>query len=105
MGVKCDHGPDGDPRAPGQIGHRVRDAEHEAARAIEEIDGFGLPNSGFIAKNLFLRDDKKRDYCLLVVPKDKTVDLNELRTALGTRPLSFSSEDGCSVCSACTRAR
>ena len=68
-------------------------AEHEAAGAIEEIDGFGLPTSGCIAKNLFLRDDKKLDYCLLVVPKDKTVDLKELRTALGTRPLSFASED------------
>ena len=68
-------------------------AEHEAARTIEEIDGFDLPNSGYIAKNLFLRDDKKRDYCLPVVPKDKVVDLKELRTALGTRPLSFASED------------
>ena len=68
-------------------------AEHEAAKTIEEIDSFHLPNAEYIVKNLFLRDDKKRNYYLLVSQKDKTIDLKELRTKLGTRPLSFASED------------
>lgn len=33
-------------------------AEHPAAKTIEEIDSFHLPNSEYIVKNLFLRDDK-----------------------------------------------
>ncbi len=41
-----------------RLGIQYEIAEHEAAGAIEEIDGFGLPNSGCIAKNLFLCDDK-----------------------------------------------
>ena len=67
--------------------------EHEAAKTIEEIDSFHLPNAEYIVKNLFLRDDKKRNYYLLVAQKDKTINLKELRTNLGTRPLSFASED------------
>ena len=67
-------------------------AEHPAAKTIEEIDGFDLPNGQYIVKNLFLRDDKKRNYYLLLLRKDKTVDLKGLRTKLGTRPLSFASE-------------
>ena len=66
--------------------------EHPPAETIEEIDGFNLPNAERIVKNLFLRDDKKRNYYLLVVRKDKTVNLKELRTRLETRPLSFASE-------------
>ena len=67
--------------------------EHEAAKTIEEIERFYLPNAEYIVKNLFLRDDKKRNYYLLVVQKDKAINLKELRTNLGTRPLSFASED------------
>lgn len=67
--------------------------EHEAAKTIEEIDSFYLPNAEYIVKNLFLRDDKKRNYYLLVVQKDKAINLKELRTNLGTRPLSFAPED------------
>lgn len=66
--------------------------EHPAAKTIEEIDSFHLPNSEYIVKNLFLRDDKKRNYYLLVLRKDKAADLKGLRTKLRTRPLGFASE-------------
>ena len=49
-------------------------------------------------KNLFLRDDKKRHYYLVVVKKDKAVDLKGLRALLGSRPLSFASEQDLSRC-------
>lgn len=68
-------------------------AEHEAAKTIEEIDSFNLPNAEYIVKNLFLRDDKKRNYYLIISQKDKTINLKTLRINLGTRPLSFASED------------
>lgn len=71
---------------------RYRITEHPPAETIEAIDHFGLPDGGFIVKNLFLRDDKKRHYYLVVVKKDKTVDLKGLRALLGSRPLSFASE-------------
>ena len=66
--------------------------DHPPAETIEEIEGFHLPHAETIVKNLFLRDDKKREYFLLVLRKDKTVNLKELRALLGTRPLSFASE-------------
>lgn len=66
--------------------------EHPPAATIEEIDHFNLPNSQAIVKNLFLRDDKKKNYYLMVVNKNKTVNLKELRNLLGSRPLSFASE-------------
>lgn len=67
--------------------------EHVAADTIEEIESFGLPGTEHIVKNLFLRDEKKRNYYLLVVRKDKIINLKELRLRLGARPLSFASED------------
>lgn len=67
--------------------------EHPPAETIEEINCFNLPDSETIVKNLFLRDDKKKNYYLVVVCKDKTVNLKELRRLLNSRPLSFASEN------------
>ena len=77
---------------------RCRITEHPPAETIDEIDRFGLPDGGFVVKNLFLRDDKKRHYYLVVVKKDKAVDLKGLRALLGSRPLSFASEQDLSRC-------
>ncbi len=65
---------------------------HEAVYTIEEIDRLGLENVENIAKNLFIRDDKKRQYFLLVLKKEKRLDLKLLQTQLNTRRLSFASE-------------
>lgn len=67
--------------------------EHPAAKTIEDIDSYGLPHPEFIVKNLFVRDDKKRHYYLLVVRKDRRVNLRAMRSALSTRALSFASEE------------
>lgn len=67
--------------------------EHPPAKTIEEIDNFHLPHSEMIVKNLFLRDDKKKNYYLVVIRKDKTVNLKKMRSLLGSRPLSFASEN------------
>lgn len=67
--------------------------EHPAVYTIEELDGIKIDHPESIAKNLFLRDDKKKRYFLVVMQKDKTADLKKLRSLLGCRPLSFASEE------------
>ena len=67
--------------------------EHEAVYNMEELDAVDLPYPGDDAKNLFVRDDKKRNYYLITVKGDKRVDLKEFRKTYGTRPLRFASEE------------
>ena len=67
--------------------------EHEAVYNMEELDAVELPYPGDDAKNLFVRDDKKRNYYLITVRGEKRVDLKEFRRKHETRPLRFASED------------
>ena len=55
---------------------------------MEEIS---LPHHEADAKNLFIRDDKKRNYYLLTVKGDKRVNLAEFREQNDNRRLSFAS--------------
>ena len=65
--------------------------EHPPVYTIGEVLDAGLPKEEVIAKNLFVRDDRKDQYMLLVVPGDRRVNLKAFRRAMGTRPLSFAS--------------
>ena len=67
--------------------------EHEAVFNMEECAKLQLPHPEDEAKNLFVRDDKKRNYYLITVRGDKRVDLKAFRQAHGTRPLSFASAE------------
>lgn len=67
--------------------------EHNAVYTIDEMLELNLPNPDAIAKNLFIRDDKKKNYYLLVIREDKRVQLKALREKLGSRPLTFASEN------------
>lgn len=67
--------------------------EHGAVYNMEELDAVPLPYPGRDAKNLFVRDDKKRNYYLITVRGDKRVDLKEFQRAQGTRKLSFASPE------------
>ncbi len=67
--------------------------DHAAAFTVEEMERLRLPHTDRIAKNLFIRDEKKRNYFLVTMLKDKSASLKELRSKLGSKPLSFSSED------------
>lgn len=67
--------------------------EHPAVFNMEELDAVELPYPDRDAKNLFVRDDKKRNYYLITVKGDKRVDLKEFRKAHGLRNLSFASAD------------
>ena len=67
--------------------------EHEAVFTMEALMQVEVPYPEADAKNLFVRDDKKRNYYLITVKGDKRVDLKEFRRQHGTRPLSFASAD------------
>lgn len=67
--------------------------EHPALFSAEELESVDIPNKDHIVKNLFLRDDKKRNYYLVVVPINKRVDLKSLSKKIESRRLSFASED------------
>lgn len=67
--------------------------EHRAVYNMEELDSVELPYPEWDAKNLFVRDDKKRGYYLITVKGDKRVDLKEFRKAHSLRNLSFASAE------------
>ena len=66
--------------------------EHKAVFNMDESSEIEIPYPEYNAKNLFVRDDKKRNYYLITVKGNKRVDLKEFRNNNGTRPLSFASE-------------
>ena len=67
--------------------------EHPAVYTIDEMDQLTISHKESIVKNLFVRDDKKRNYFLIVLQKDKHVDLKRIKAELNCRPLGFASED------------
>jgi len=73
------------------IWHEI--TEHKAVYNMDELSQVDLPYKEVDAKNLFVRDDKKRSYYLISVKGDKRVDLKEFRNKNNARPLSFASDD------------
>lgn len=67
--------------------------EHQAVYNMEELNEVDLPYPEADAKNLFVRDDKKRNFYLITVKGDTRVDLKEFRAKNDTRRLSFASEN------------
>ena len=72
------------------IWHEI--TEHKAVFNMDELSEIETPYPEYDAKNLFVRDDKKRNYYLITVKGNKRVDLKEFRNNNSTRPLSFASE-------------
>ena len=66
--------------------------EHEAVFTMEGVDKLGLPQRGNVAKNLFLRDGKKKRFFIFVKSGEDRVDLKELGERLGIKGLTFASE-------------
>lgn len=66
--------------------------EHKRVFTMDELDNIVLPYPEADAKNLFIRDDKKRNYYLITVSGKKKVDLNVFREKYNTRRLSFANE-------------
>lgn len=66
--------------------------EHKAVFNMDELNEIEIPYKEYDAKNLFVRDDKKRNYYLITVKGNKRVDLKDFKNNNETRPLSFASE-------------
>lgn len=62
--------------------HTMEEMEREISRDISDI-----------AKNAFLRDEKKKHWYLIVVQKDKSIDMAKLKDTIGSTRLSFARED------------
>lgn len=75
-----------------QNGIAFQEVEHPAVFTIEGMQKLNLPDSEAVAKNLFLRDDKKRNYYLVTAVQNRQVNLKELRAAQSLRALSFADE-------------
>ena len=67
--------------------------EHEAVFNMEDLAKVDLPYPEADAKNVFVRDDKKKNYYLITIGKDKRVDLKKFQENHNTRKLSFVSEN------------
>lgn len=73
-----------------EIWHEL--TEHEAVYNMLEVSNVKLPYPEEIAKNLFVRDDKKRNYYLISVKSNKKVDLKKFKKRYNKRSLSFASD-------------
>lgn len=74
------------------IGHEI--TEHIAVFNMAEVDMLeDLPYPEAEAKNLFVRDDKKRNFYLITVKGSKRVDMKQFRKEHGTRSLQFASAE------------
>lgn len=67
--------------------------EHPAVFTVEEALKFCAHVPGAHVKNLFLRDDKKRQYWLITLLENKRVNLSLLSQMLGAKRLSFGSAE------------
>ena len=61
--------------------------EHPPVFTCEELERYVIP--GLSCKNLFLRDQKKKRYFLVILPAAKKTDLARVGEVVGERKLSF----------------
>lgn len=66
--------------------------EHIPVYNMEDLRKVSLKYPNYDGKNIFLRDDKKRNYYLITLLGDKKVDLKKFKIDNGLRPLSFAGE-------------
>ena len=74
-----------------QIRYEV--TEHQAVYNMQELEQVELPYPDRDAKNLFVRDDKRRNYYLITVKGDKRINLKAFRRQQGAKPLTFASPE------------
>lgn len=67
--------------------------EHEAVYNMEELSNINLPYKGRDAKNIFVRDDKKKNYYLITIKGNKRINLKEFKKKYNIRNLTFASPE------------
>jgi len=68
-------------------------ANHPAVFTIEEMEQLQVVHMDKVAKNLFVRDEKKRNYYLVMMKNQKRANLKELQQRINSSRLSFANED------------
>lgn len=66
--------------------------DHRPVCTVEEMGQVEIPYKNKVLKNLFLRDDKNRNYYLVSLAVHKQVDLKSLSAQIKSRRLSFCNE-------------
>ena len=74
-----------------QRGIKYEIVEHQAVYNMAEMEQIDLPYPEADAKNLFVRDDKKRNYYLLTIKGNKRVNLKQFQEENSTRWLILAS--------------
>ncbi|MBR5528674.1 MAG: prolyl-tRNA synthetase associated domain-containing protein [Clostridia bacterium] len=79
------------------LGIKYTFVEHGAVYTMEEAyekeKELSLPDGGITVKNLFLKEHNSDRFFLVVTAGKKNTDIKMLRRFLGTKPLSFASEE------------
>lgn len=65
--------------------------EHPAVWNMEDVAQLEMPHPEADAKNLFVREDKTKNYYMITVKGDRKVDLKALRKSIALRQLKFAS--------------
>lgn len=67
--------------------------EHSAATTTEEADKYVEGIEGVLTKSLFLTNDKKTAYYLLIMDDHDKLNMNEFKEIVGAKRLKFASSD------------
>lgn len=67
--------------------------DHGAVYTMEELEKVELPYPDCDAKNVFLRDEKKKNFYLITIKGDKRLDIKKFQEDFQTKRLSFVSEN------------
>lgn len=74
-------------------GFEFETVDHPPVHTMEEMAQEIPRDLSDVAKNAFLRDEKKKHWYLVVVQKDKNIDMSKLKDAIGSTRLSFARPD------------
>lgn len=66
--------------------------EHPALYSGEDNQKYNITFNGTICKNLFIRNNNKSQYYLIILPLEKQTSLKDIQTLLNENRLSFGSE-------------
>ncbi len=67
--------------------------KHPPVYTIEDVTQISNLDFDKIIKNLFVRDDKKENYYLLLIKNNKRINLNKLRKEINSRRLTFANAE------------
>jgi Ala-tRNA(Pro) deacylase len=76
-----------------ELGIKYEKVEHPALFTAEDDEKYGIKFDGVVCKNLFVRNEKKTKYYLIILPCEKRAKLKEIQQKLGETRFSFGSED------------